>query len=224
LKDVRATYIRDGGQWWGKPSAEKYLLTGMGRCTCGKAITVIGGKTGSGHNRKNIYYYGCSYHHTRGETVCNNNYRARMQWLDASVIKAIESQVLTPDAIAYTVEQMAKRVAQELRRNPHKPRELEAEARALRKELERFMRLIADGKAPDTVLAEVRRREERLAQLEREQQLVSQPLPDLGPVDIRKLCGERLGRFQDLLLGDVPVARQALRKLLPEPSRCSRRS
>lgn len=119
--------------------------------------------------------------------------------------------------MSYTVEQMAKRVAQELRRNPHKPRELEAEARALRKELERFMRLIADGKAPDTVLAEVRRREERLEQLEREQQLVSQPLPDLGPVDIRKLCGERLGRFQDLLLGDVAVARQALRKLLPEP-------
>ncbi len=86
------------------------------------------------------------------------------------------------------------------------------------------MRLIADGKAPETVLAEVRRREERLEQLEREQQLVSQPLPDLGPVDIRKLCGERLGRFQDLLLGDVPVARQALRKLLPDPSRCFRRS
>src|SRR4051812_16820878 len=33
------------------------------------------------------------------------------------------------------------------------------------------------------------------------------------------MCGERLKRFEDLLLGDVPVARQALRKLLPEPLR-----
>jgi hypothetical protein len=38
-----------------------------------------------------------------------------------------------------------------------------------------------------------------------------------GPRRKSELCGERLGRFKDLLLGDVPVARQALRKLLPEP-------
>jgi len=31
------------------------------------------------------------------------------------------------------------------------------------------------------------------------------------------MCADRIGRFKDLLLGDVPVARQALRKLLPEP-------
>jgi 2-hydroxychromene-2-carboxylate isomerase len=43
--------------------------------------------------------------------------------------------VLTSDAIAYTVEKMAKVVALELERNPYKPRELEAEARSLRKEL-----------------------------------------------------------------------------------------
>ena len=32
-----------------------------------------------------------------------------------------------------------------------------------------------------------------------------------------RMCRERLGRLKDLLLSDVPVARQALRKLLPEP-------
>jgi hypothetical protein len=31
------------------------------------------------------------------------------------------------------------------------------------------------------------------------------------------MCGEWLGRFRELLLGDVPLARQALRKLLPQP-------
>ena len=219
LKDVRATYIRDGGEWWGKPSSEKYLLSGMGRCDrCGKAVTVIGGKTGTGKNRSNIYYYGCSYHHTRGETVCTNNHRARLQWLDEAVIKAINAQVLTPEAIAYTVEKMAKLVEQELKRNPDKPRELEAEARGLRRELDRFMRLIADGKAPEAILAEIKRREDRLRELERERDTLQQGLPAHTPADIRRMCGERLARFKDLLLGDVPVARQALRKLLPEPS------
>jgi hypothetical protein len=212
-------YIRDGGQWWGKPSSEKYLLTGMGRCDCGKAITVIGGKTGSAGRRKNIYDYGCSYHHIRGDTVCDNGHRARMQWMDAAVINAIDQQVLTPDAIAYTVEQMAKRVAQELRRNPQKPRELEREARAIQKELDRFMRLIAGDQAPEAVLAEIKRRERRLKELERERDTLGQTLPDLGPDEIRRMCGERLARFRELLLGDVPIARQAFRKLLPEPLR-----
>ena len=79
------------------------------------------------------------------------------------------------------------------------------------------MRLIADGQAPESVLAEVRRREERLKELEKEREMVGQPLPDLDHAEIRKLCGVRLDRFRDLLLGDVPLARQALRKLLPEP-------
>ena len=191
----------------------------MGRCECGKAITVIGGKTGSAGRRKNIYYYGCSYHHTRGDTVCDNGHRARMQWLDAAVIDAIEQQALTPEAIAYTVDQMAKRVTQELRRNPQRPRELDAEARTIRKELERFMRLVADGEVPQAILLEIKRRKERLRELDREREMLGQSMPDLGPGKLRKLCGERLARFRDLLLGDVPVARQALRKLLPEPLR-----
>lgn len=35
------------------------------------------------------------------------------------------------------------------------------------------------------------------------------------------MCGEQLERFDEALRADVPVARQALRKLLPEPLRLS---
>jgi hypothetical protein len=120
LKDVRETYIRDGGHWWGKPSSEKYLLTGMARCAdCGKTISIIGGKSGSGTRRKNIFYYGCSYYHTRGETVCENNHRARMEWLDAAVIQAIEG-LLTPEALAYTEAVAKKEVMRALKENPVK--------------------------------------------------------------------------------------------------------
>src|SRR5258708_3541092 len=136
---------------------------------------------------------------------------------DGAVIEAIEQQVLKPEAIAYTIEESAKIIEHELRKNPDKPRQLEAEARKVRKELDHFMRLIAEGRAPESVLAEIRRREERLEELEREQQALEQIPPSLDVADVRRMCRERLGRFKDLLLGDVPVARQALRKLLPEP-------
>ena len=82
----------------------------------------------------------------------------------------------------------------------------DTEARATRKELERFMRLIAEGRAPDSVLAEIKRREDRLKELERKRATLGQPIPVLGPVEVRKMCGEWLGRFRELLLGDVPLA------------------
>ncbi len=218
LKEVAATYIRDAGQWWGRPSVEKYLLTGMGRCTCcGKSLTVIGGWNGSPPKRQRVHFYGCSYFHTRGRTICTNDHSARMERLDGAVIEAIEQQVLKPEAIAYTIENALERVEQELRKNPDKPRQLEAEARKARKELDHFMRLIAEGRAPESVLAEINRREKRLEELERELESLKQIPHSLDAADIRKMCRERLGRFEELLLGDVPVARQALRKLLPEP-------
>ena len=174
LKDVRETYIRDGGHWWGRPATEKYLLAGMGRCSCcGKTIAAIGGYVGTAPNRRKMTYYCCPYHHTRGATVCANDHRATMESLDSAVIEAIRKQVLTPQAIAYATEQAAALVERTLKENPDKARQLEAEANKLQKELERFMRLIADGKAPDTVLAEIKRREQRLTELERERQVLN---------------------------------------------------
>ena len=75
----------------------KYLLTGLGRCACcGSNITLIGGKSGSPGKRKSIFYYGCSYHKNRGQTVCANDHKEHMDVLDSAVLEAIEMQILTP--------------------------------------------------------------------------------------------------------------------------------
>ena len=177
---------------------------------------MIGGYNGSPGGRNKVYYYGCSYRHTRGETVCANNHRARMEWLNAAVIEAIRRQ-LTPEQIAYTVEKMAQLVERERKSNKDKPRQLDAEARALQTRLDRFMSAIADGEQPKTILGEIKRLESRLEEIRRDQQALSEALPVWTPAQIRDKCGERLRRFEELLLGDVPLARQALRRLLPEP-------
>src|SRR5579859_1680421 len=75
------------------------------------------------------------------------------------------------------------------------------------------------GLPPVSVLLEIRRREERLKEIERELAALRNALPGMDVPEVRKACGERLARFRELLLGDVPVARQALRRLLPEPLR-----
>jgi chromosome segregation ATPase len=176
----------------------------MGRCKgCGKSLAVLGGYNGSPGGRKKVYYYGCSYRHTRGEAVCDNNHRARMEWLDAAVIESIRRQ-LTPEQIAYTVEKMAQIVERERKANKDKPRQLEAEARALQTKLDRFMSAIADGEQPKTILGEIKRLENRLEEIEREQQALSESLPVWTPAQIREKCGAQLRRFEELLLGDVP--------------------
>ena len=217
LRDVRSTYIRDGGHWWGRPSAEKYLLSGIGKCSsCGKSIVVIGGSNGNGKNRQNAYYYGCSYFHTRGEAVCDNNHRTRIDWLDDAVLRAVERH-LTPEEIALTIQQATKKATQQRKQDPTRPRRLEAESRKLKTELERFGQLVADGEAPQTVKTEMLRREARLAEIEAELRNVQQKHPDADEAEIRKMCGELIGRFKGLLLGEVPLARQALRRLLDGP-------
>jgi hypothetical protein len=72
---------------------------------------------------------------------------------------------------------------------------------------------------PKTILAEIKRLETRLEEIERDQQRLSEALPVLTPTQIRDKCGAQLQRFEGLLLGDVPLARQALRRLLVEPLR-----
>ena len=94
---------------------------------------------------------------------------------------------------------------------------MEAEARKLRRELDRFLRLIAEGKAPESVLVEIQKREQRLKELEQERSALSEPPPEWSPAQIRYMCGERLRRFHELLLGNVPVARRALDVLIPAP-------
>jgi len=177
---------------------------------------MVGGKSGPPGKRKDIYYYGCGYRHNRGATVCGNDTRARMDAMDDAVLDAIEQQVLNPGAVAYVVERAFTLLAERRRANPDRPREIEAELKRLRRELSRFTALIATGRAPKTVLAEIAAREARIEALEKEREELLRAVEpnELDLRRVRKAVEAHAGQFKDLLRGDVPLARQALRKLL----------
>ncbi|MBI4290574.1 MAG: hypothetical protein HY661_03735 [Betaproteobacteria bacterium] len=177
--------------------------------------------------RRSYLYYGCAYHQSRGRTICSNGLHVRTVEADALVIEKIRG-VLTPAAFDYTIDQALKlralhaleaRDAQR-REQADTPERLEAEARKLRRELDRFMALIAGGTAPASIMAEINRREARLAAIEVERaRLVA--VDDEGPLELdvrrmRKGFRERLVDLHGLLKSDIPLARQALRKLLAD--------
>lgn len=49
---------------------------------------MVGGYSGVPGKRQKIYYYGCTYHHTRGRTVCENDHRARMEQLAGATARS----------------------------------------------------------------------------------------------------------------------------------------
>ena len=165
--------------------------------------------------RRPIYYYGCAYHQARGRTVCANDHRARMEEADAVVLNSVRS-ILTPAAIEYTVDRAISLLAETERERAHAPERLDVEARKLRKELDRFVRAIAGGTAPTSVLAEIARREARLVEIERERAALAVEVPsDFELRRLRRSLREKVAELDRHLRADVPAARQALRKLIP---------
>ena len=224
LKAVATNYVRDGGHWWGRPSTEKYLLTGNLKCgVCGGNITIIGGQSGQKGKRKAISYYGCARHHTRGHTVCTNDTRVRLERLEARVIEALEKTVLVPAAALYVVETAMTLAEQQLKQNPGRPREIEAELKKLRRELKHLTAAIAEGKAPKSLLTEIASREARIeALLQEQEELAHLPggLTDLDRARLRKSMLTRMDRLKELLRTNTACARQVLQKTLSGPLRC----
>ncbi len=215
LKAIRETYIRsNNGQLWGRPETgreSRYLLSGLAVCAlCGSNITVVGGQ------KRSHYYYGCSYYQNRGCKVCANDTRARRDDVDAAVICAIERVALTPEAIEAAVDRAIEMVESKLKETPSQVPKLEAELARVRRELDNFLALVAAGAAPASVVAEILKREEKIKSLEAELLRYHVPV-QISPEVLRRYMNrvtQDLGRFKDLLYGDVAKARQLLRKLL----------
>jgi site-specific DNA recombinase len=223
LTTVAKTYLRDtGGQLWGRPGRghdSKYLLTGNARCACcGANMTMIGGRIGIPGKRKPCFYYGCSYNHNRGESVCSNGQRIRMEVADEAVLAAIQDRVLTPAALEYVVDRAAEIVRKRQASNPDLPERLNDQLRQDRRKLDNFLALIAEGKAPASVMAKIEQLEGQIAAFEKRLEELLVALP--APADLDRLKASlrsRLAQFKELIRADVPKARQALRKLLKEP-------
>ncbi len=222
IASVKKTYIRStGGKLWGRPGMgveSRYLLTGFGRCgCCGANITAVGGFPGSAHKRP-IYYYGCSWFSNKGVSVCANELRVRMERADEVVREAMKREALTPTAVERILDYAETMLAKQKQCADDRPAKLEAELRRARRERDNFIKLIGEGKAPASVLDRVRALDGSIEALE--QRLADrriEPPSELDRARLRKMLRERLGEFDDLICSEVPLARQALRKLLDGP-------
>lgn len=102
------------------------------------------------------------------------------------------------------------------RQEPEQVSKLTAQIEKLCRELGRFMGLIAEGKAPESVMEEIRKQEAKKKEWEQEQAKFEVPvqMDELRLRRLRKRACERLEDYRGLVRANIPKARQALRKLL----------
>lgn len=101
-------------------------------------------------------------------------------------------------------------------REPNRPGELEREKAILEKRIARLLDAIADGKDPAVLVREIEKAEGRVREIQSElARLVAAPA--LGELDLERVeqdITDHVRRFRELISGNVPLARQALKKLL----------
>ena len=104
----------------------------------------------------------------------------------------------------------------EIAADPHRRTSLEREMAGEEVKRDRMVAAIQGGDPPDTLVQAIRKSEGRLAEFHAElKRLESMPnLEMLGLPAMEAAIGKELSRFADLLTGNVPLARQGLKKLL----------
>jgi hypothetical protein len=133
-------------------------------------------------------------------------------------LSSIELTVLNPEVVAATVTRAMQLIREKQRQDTDRPPRLVKAIQKIERELATFMKLIAAGKTPSSVLEEITQREERLVALRGELEEATVSVNDeLDERRLRKALTTRMGQFKDLMYGDKFNAKQAIKTLLDGP-------
>ncbi len=215
LAETRAVYGRlTDGRLIGRPEGHvesPYLFTGFLRCqACGGRINPL--KQPS--RGVPMTYYVCETHRTRGETRCAHGLRARLQPLERAILERLERDVFSEDVLAAVVARTLARHAAAVSQGQDRRGPLEAELREVQLRVGRYVRALGDGVALEEIRAE-------LAAAKLREQVLRTDLagqsPARGVVALDSAALRlRLAEWHRLLGQGPQVARQLLRKLLPD--------
>ena len=221
----RTSYLRSTrGELHGRPErglASRYLFSGFLRCgCCGSSMVVSSQGYGTGRGRRQQRIYICSYRSHLGETACSNALRPRLDALDHEVLTAMEQKVLRPEIVRATVKSALEMIKASAAANTDRPAKLRRELAQAERERDNLVAAIATGRGrPEAIVAAIAEREQNIETLRREvAQLESPPLLDqLAEKRTERQLAERCAHWREVLAGDVPLARQALRALMASP-------
>jgi site-specific DNA recombinase len=193
-------------------SSRQYLFSGLLVCgACGSRMVII-----SGRGRRGYVKYGCPSHRYRG--VCENKLTIRQDRLEEQLLGEIETRILTPEMIQYTLG----RFEQELQKRLTEIQRLSADSTQIavlhnhREELQaqaaRLAEAIAIAGHSPALLS-------RLASAEADLARVTQEIEGHKPVnitasveEINRYVTKNVMQLRSLLRDDAPAAKVVLMK------------
>ena len=220
LTQRRRAFARRGGPGTPDVAAPRldqpspYLLSGLGRCTCGGALIAMSRH----HGRRRGYFYGCAYNWKRGPAVCRNNLHLPQAILEAAVLEAVAAR-LDPDVLAATVTEALRRRAATAQHWAAHTQALEHERRLVHAREQRLAEAIAQGSeteaAPEALLAALRAEQARRSALEMQIAEMRPPSTEgLDRAGLEHQLQRRAADVRGVLLRQRPQAREVLRALL----------
>jgi site-specific DNA recombinase len=193
-------------------SSRQYLFSGLLVCgDCGSRMVIISGRGTRGYVK-----YGCPSHRYRG--VCDNKLTIRQDRLEEQLLGEIETRILTPEMIQYTLhrfeQELQKRLA-EMRKQAAESTQLAAlhqKRDDLQAQAARLADAIADAGHSPALLSRLTTAEADLARVDREI-VTYRPVDVAASVgDIQDFVTKNVMQLRSLLRRDAPTAKAALMK------------
>jgi site-specific DNA recombinase len=213
LAEVKSLYKNRGraaGLLRARAANSPYLFSGIVKCgLCSAHMNIVSGRG----NRRHASY-GCPLNAQRG--VCKNSLRIRRDILERSLLNKLQSEVLRPEVVEYTIQRFESDLLTALRSQRHdleKLRELKARVEV---EIRRLTQAIADGCYSPAVREAISSRENELREITAR---MVEPDPNTLQADLRNIRPFVVAGLSDLFHlfnSDVVVARAELVKHVKE--------
>jgi len=104
----------------------------------------------------------CSFHKNRGPSVCGNGRVVRREVLERQLLRAIEREIMAPDAVAHLTRKVNDAPARASARGTSGRRALEAQLRRAEREAENIKEAVRHGRAMATLLTMLEEVEDKI--------------------------------------------------------------
>ena len=182
----------------GSPSSRGALFSGLLQCgICGGGLVIANGSIERGNRR-----YACGFHRNKGPQICTNALTVKESIVEGKLVAAIQERVLQPEALAYVVRAVNRRLQELGTARDHERRRIEELLQEVTEVLRNIEKAILTGMAGETTAKLLReyetRKEDLCAKLVRYEAGCA-PRPD--PLDTESV-GVALKNLQGLFARD----------------------
>jgi len=197
-----------------RSETSKFLFSGLLKCgQCGGNLAIV-----AGGGKEQYRKYGCSQHWYRG--ACSNNLLERQIWLEKRLLADLQTEILKPEALEYTIAQFGDQLKTTLGRLSGELAQMRERKRAIEVELRRLTETAALTGPSTFLIQAINEREQELRQ-------ITDKLLSTGPEsidsrldEIRLFVTKKLSDIRELLArhesADPVAVRTELRKHVSE--------